>query len=118
MKQDVSHKKIVDAKETSEKRAGLVANTQSGSTMEEDNEVRERVPVNSIHAFDNLEECLCDCHPSKKDCMNCYDHPEHLEGKRKKPEKPKYDEAYISQLIEQDKAKKEPKSWFKRLLDI
>jgi hypothetical protein len=108
-------REVVKAKETSEKRAGLIANTASGSTMEEDNVDAERVPLKSIHIFDNLEECLCTCHPTKQDCMKCYDHPEHLQGKRKNKTVDGYDEKRIMALIDEDKAKKEKKSWKQRL---
>ena len=108
---------VAKAKKNSEQRAGLLKSTASGSTMEEDNVEARRIPKDSIHYFENLEECLCACHPSKKDCMNCYDHPEHLAGKVKKVVKPEYDEASIMKLIEEDKAKKDKKSkwdWLKK----
>lgn len=111
-------KEISKAKDDSEKRAGLIKNTASGSVMEEDDVPDIRVPDESIHHFDDLEHCDCECHPKKQDCMYCYDHPVHLDMKRK-PEKPSdgYDDVKIMQLIEEDKAKKDEKSWFKKLME-
>ncbi len=104
-------RKVVKAKKTSEQRAGLIKNTSSGSLHDEDNSESIRVPFEPIHEFDNDEVCECSCHPNKKDCMDCYDHPEHLEGKRKKPVENVYDDVRIMELIEEDKAKKDKKSW-------
>ncbi len=106
-------KQIQDAKKKSKQRAGMVKSTEDGSTLEEDEPQYTRIPESGIHEFENIEECVCDCHPAKKDCMNCYDHPIHLEKKRKMFEKPKdeYDEAKIMELIEADKAKSK-KKWF------
>lgn len=105
-------RKVVKAKESSEPRAGLVKNTSSGSTHDEDNIESKRVPTETIHDFDNMDVCECECHPNKKDCMNCYDHPEHLEKKRRKPVKKEYDEARIAELIKEDKAKKDKTPWW------
>ena len=104
-------KEITRAKEKSEAKAGLVKNTADGSTLEEDNVETIRIPTESIHQFDNMDECVCECHPKKYDCMNCYDHPVHLNTKRKPVTKPEY-EARIMELIEQDKIEK--KHWWKR----
>lgn len=110
-------KLINDAKEKSTQRAGLVKNTNDGSVWEEDGYIEPKIPESGIHEFENTEECVCECHERKKrDCMHCYDHPVHLEKKRKMTEKPKteYDEAKIIELIEADKAKKEKKHWWSR----
>jgi len=107
-------RKVVKAKETSEQRAGVVKNTGSGSLHEEDNTEPTRVPFEPIHDF-LTEKCVCPCHPNKKDCMFCYDHPEHLEKKRKKPIKIEYDDVRIAELIEEDKAKKEKQPWWQFL---
>lgn len=99
-------KEIRDAKINSEKRAGLVKNTNDGSVLPEDNIEDIRFPTQSIHTFDDLEFCKCECHPSKRDCMYCYDHPTHLEGKMKSKEIQVED-------IEEIPIKKD--SWFDKL---
>lgn len=75
-------KEITRAKNESIQQAGTVRNTDDGSVLPEDEPEYVRVPEQGIHTFENEEECVCECHPSKKDCMHCYDHPEHLERKR------------------------------------
>ena len=109
-------KQVMEARKDSEQRAGLVKNTGDGSTLPEDYNEADRIPKNSIHKFDILDECVCECHlTDKMDCLLCYDHPVHLEAKRPQP-KPDdgYDEAKITELIEEDKAKKNKKSWWRR----
>ncbi len=125
-------REVVKAKRNSEQRAGLIKNSDDGSVMGEDDYQPDRIPSESIHEFENLEVCICECHTRKKrDCMNCYDHPTHLENKRKPTNKKidlhlegcsdvvkdEYDEDKIIELIEADKAKKDKKSWLKRLLE-
>jgi hypothetical protein len=107
-------KQISEARNSSEQRAGLVKNTDSGSTWEEDTPVDIKIPSSSIHKFENIEECICECHPRKKDCMHCYDHPEHLERKRKVKTPTEYNEAKIQELIEQDKVKQTKKHWWNK----
>ena len=75
-------KQIASAKKDSTAQAGLVKNTEDGSVLTEDKPENVRIPLGSIHLFTNMEECECGCHPMKKDCQNCYDHPEHLTTKR------------------------------------
>jgi len=70
-------RQIVDAKNKSEKRAGLVRTTDEGNL----DEIEFIIPTETIHHFDNLDECTCSCHPKKRDCMECYDHPIHLKVK-------------------------------------
>lgn len=78
-------KKIAEAKKNSIQKAGSVKNTQDGSVFINDIPKAKKIPEGSIHFFENLMECICDCHPTKKDCMKCYDHPVHLEAKRNIP---------------------------------
>ncbi len=99
-------KKISKAKKDSKPLAGIVKSTDNGSIFNTDTD--KKIQYKSIHHFDNMEECVCECHPTKKDCLQCYDHPTHLEIKKTVVE---YDEEKIMQLIEQDKAKKSKKSW-------
>ena len=48
-------REVVKAKKTSEPKAGLVPNTESGSVIEDENaEVTRVFPKESIHHFDNL----------------------------------------------------------------
>jgi hypothetical protein len=109
-------KEINKAKNESEKKAGLIKTTSDGSVWDEDDIQLSKIPNESIHQFDDLEKCNCDCHPRKYDCMNCYDHPIHLDAKRKMTERPTdgYDEAKIMELIEKDKAKQSKKRWWQR----
>jgi hypothetical protein len=114
-------KQISKAKRTSEQKAGLVKNTESGSVFAEDDGAPDRIPSESIHEFENLEVCVCECHlKNKKDCMLCYDHPIHLKDKREHYDNKKdtksvdgYDEAKIMELIEKDKAKTKKTPWWK-----
>lgn len=79
-------REIAKAKRESEQKAGLIKTTDDGSVWEEDDVVIDKIPTTSIHVFENMNKCECKCHDKNKhDCMNCYDHPEHLESKRKKP---------------------------------
>ncbi len=72
---------IIDAKNTVEKRAGMVKTSDIGYTDV------EKVYPKPIREYKNKEKCECNCHPSKIDCMNCYDHPEHLKKNKQKEEK-------------------------------
>ncbi len=102
-------KRISEAKKKSQQKAGLIRLSDDGSVWSEDEPTDIKIPHKSIHDFDNLEFCECECHErDKKDCMYCYDHPMHLEAKRemRKPTPPP--------------TKEEPKptkSRLKRLLD-
>ncbi len=93
-------------------RAGTIPTTEDGNVSADDNVEPVKIPDEGIHEFTNLEECECECHPKKQDCIDCYDHPIHLEDKRKEPEVEEYDKEKISELIEADKAKKEKKHWW------
>lgn len=65
---------IVDAKNNSEQRAGLIKTTDEGFV-----ENHKKIIPTSIHTFKNIQVCECKCHNSgKNDCMECYDHPTHL----------------------------------------
>lgn len=76
-------KQVTTAKNDAEHRAGLVKNTGDGSVWEEDDVVDVRIPITSIHQFDNITVCECACHNKNKlDCILCYDHPVHLNTKR------------------------------------
>ena len=110
-------KQIADAKKKSKQIAGLVKSTESGSTWSEDEPEDVKIPHSSIHTFENTLECKCSCHPSKRDCVDCYDHPVHLEKKRNmsQPESVDgYNEEKIMELIEEDKAKTDKKHWWQR----
>lgn len=72
---------IIDAKNTVEKRAGMVKVSDVGYT---DTSNKEPQP---IHDYKNKQKCECNCHPNKIDCMNCYDHPEHLKKNKQNEEK-------------------------------
>jgi len=72
-------REVVRAKNSSEQKAGLIKTTGDGSVLEDDNEEPIIIPAVGIHDFDNTLECTCTCHPSKQDCIKCYDHPVHLE---------------------------------------
>ena len=77
-------KRVSDAKRKSEQKAGLIKLSDDGSVWEEDEPINIKIPTESIHEFSNLEFCECGCHDNgKKDCMHCYDHPTHLEAKRR-----------------------------------
>lgn len=101
---------VLDAKNSSVKRAGLVKTTQEGSIFdEEDNKKIDIIPDERIHTFDDLDVCICNCHNFDKiDCMNCYDHPTHLDPKRKQVEE-EYSTEKIMELIDEDKSKQEKK---------
>lgn len=76
-------KQVSEAKNKSEQRAGLIKLSDDGSVLEEDKPINIRIPHESIHKFNDLKFCECECHKrEKKDCMYCYDHPTHLEAKR------------------------------------
>ena len=101
-------KQVSEAKKKSQQKAGLIRLSDDGSVWSEDEPTDIKIPRESIHDFDNLEFCECECHDrDKKDCLHCYDHPQHLESKRemRKPSSPVKDES------------KPTKSRLKRLLD-
>ena len=102
-------RQVSEAKKKSEKRAGITRLSGDGSVWEEDEPTDIRIPHESIHTFDNLEFCECECHQGgKKDCMQCYDHPMHLEAKREMRKPPP---------TEPEPESEPTKSRLKRLLD-
>jgi len=107
---------ISKAKSESTQRAGLVKNSTEGSVWEGDETVIQKIPNTSIHDFDTVDFCSCNCHPQKYDCMKCYDHPVHLDEKRNRTAKPtdEYNEEKIMELIEQDKARQSKKHWWQK----
>jgi hypothetical protein len=66
-------REIIDARDTAVERAGLVKISDIGDTDSFD---VEPIP---IHEYKNDEKCDCKCHPTKSECMKCYDHPTHLD---------------------------------------
>jgi len=66
-------REIIDARDTAVERAGLVKISDIGDT---DSINVEAIP---IHGYKNDEKCDCKCHPTKSECMKCYDHPTHLD---------------------------------------
>tara|TARA_R110000803_G_scaffold134442_1_gene201527 strand:+ start:265 stop:528 length:264 start_codon:yes stop_codon:yes gene_type:complete len=68
-------REIIDAKDNAVERAGIVKISDIGDTESSD------VSVSPIHKYENVEKCDCKCHPTKLECMECYDHPVHLSKK-------------------------------------
>lgn len=73
-------REIINAKNNAEKKAGMVKVSDVGYTENDDSD------PTSIREYENKEKCECKCHPKKIDCMNCYDHPEHLKENKKRVE--------------------------------
>lgn len=114
-------RELVKARDNSESKAGLTKTTEDGS-VQADDDVEPTFPTESIHDFNNTLECTCDCHPKKRDCQHCYDHPVHLDMKRQRmmppPPPDEYDEKKILELIDADKAKKGKKSLWEKLKEL
>jgi len=107
---------IVKAKKEAEKKAGLVKTIDDGSVDILDEFEPIRIPKEGIHHFENTEECVCECHlRDKKDCVDCYDHPVHLENKRVLIEQRKQELASPESTPEPQAT---TKSLLKRLLDL
>lgn len=70
-------REIINAKKNAEKKAGMVKSSDIGYV-----DMKDKKPT-SIHKYQNLEKCECNCHPEKLDCMDCYDHPIHLNNAKK-----------------------------------
>ena len=68
-------REIIDARDTAVERAGMVQVSDIGDTDS------SKVEASSIHKYKNIEKCNCKCHPTKTECMECYDHPTHLSKK-------------------------------------
>lgn len=68
-------REIIDAKDNAVERAGIVKISDIGDTDS------GSVEVSPIHKYANVEKCDCKCHPTKSECMECYDHPVHLSKK-------------------------------------
>jgi hypothetical protein len=68
-------REIIDAKDNAVERAGIVKISDIGDTESSD------VSISPIHKYENVEKCDCKCHPTKLECMECYDHPVHLSKK-------------------------------------
>ena len=68
-------RKVIEAKNSAEKKAGMVKTSDTGYVEIEDSNPQ------SIREYENKEKCECSCHPKKAECMNCYDHPTHLDKK-------------------------------------
>ncbi|MHA1740263.1 MAG: hypothetical protein DRI84_06230 [Bacteroidetes bacterium] len=68
-------REIIDARDNAVERAGIVTISDIGDTSSNETQ------VSSIHKYKNNEKCECKCHPSKLECMECYDHPTHLSKK-------------------------------------
>ncbi len=107
-------RQVSEAKKKSQQKAGLIRLSDDGSVWEEDEPTDIKIPRESIHDFDNLEFCECECHErDKKDCMHCYDHPMHLESKREMRKSPPDTTGAVSETV----TTKPTKSRLKRLLD-
>ena len=65
-------REILDARDTAVERAGMVQISDIGDTDS------SRLEMSPIHKYENEKECKCKCHPTKSECMECYDHPTHL----------------------------------------
>jgi|FLOH01.1.fsa_nt_gi hypothetical protein len=65
---------IRKAHEGSENKAGIV----SQSDIEE---TRTEKEIMTNKTFPDKDKCVCVCHPNKKECMECYQHPTHLKKK-------------------------------------
>lgn len=76
---EIDLRDIIDARNNSENRAGLVEMSDKVGSGGK----REKEVIVTKH-FDNEEECECECHPNKPECMDCYQHPIHLSKKHKK----------------------------------
>ena len=75
-------KKIVDARDSSERKAGLVKIDDNGGILDAERELFT-IPTEGLREY-KTKVCDCECHlKNKRDCMNCYDHPQHLEENRK-----------------------------------
>jgi hypothetical protein len=65
-------REILDAKDNAVERAGMVQVSDIGDSN------IEKIEPTPIHKYENEKECKCKCHPTKTECMECYDHPTHL----------------------------------------
>lgn len=68
-------REIIDAKDNAVERAGLVKVSDIGDTN------LDKVELIPIQKYQDIEKCNCKCHPTKLECMECYDHPVHLSKK-------------------------------------
>lgn len=68
---DIKIKDIVEAKKKSKPRAGLVKQSDIEGT-------RTEKEVQVTKTYKDKDNCDCKCHPNKKECMECYQHPTHL----------------------------------------
>ena len=68
-------REIIKARDNAVERAGVVKISDIGDTSS------DNVELSPIHKYENVEKCNCKCHPSKLECMECYDHPVHLSKK-------------------------------------
>ena len=65
-------REIIDARDNAVERAGIVKISDVGDTES------SNVKTKPIHKYQNIKICNCKCHPTKSECMKCYDHPTHL----------------------------------------
>lgn len=72
---DIEVKEIYEAHNNSEKKAGMVKISDVGSSGE------DTITPTGSEKYTNTIKCICRCHPQKKECMECYDHPVHLKKK-------------------------------------
>ena len=68
-------REIIDARDNAVERAGMVQVSDIGDANS------DTIEPTPIHEYDNEKECKCKCHPTKTECMECYDHPIHLSKK-------------------------------------
>jgi hypothetical protein len=76
---DIKAKDIREAFKESENLAGVVQQSDIEETRTE-----KEIMINKT--FKDKDNCDCKCHPSKNECMECYQHPTHLKKKHKKEE--------------------------------